>query len=584
MPSFGRLGKQNNRSQHTFESAPGAPASGSGPGVAVSSAAGAAPAANPQGAASASPNTAFSSNESFDVGQQPQQQQQLPPPPPPPHSIPVYTGGSPVHAHAPPTLSTSTSPPGYDSRAAAALHLQQQQQLPPPPPPPQKQPLDFAEQVSRSQSQRYPHTPLQPQHHYGPASTSADDLSAIHQQPIVSPLLPHGQPIAPVQPVGLPVPEPRRSTRKLIKNILGGSSRSDHPPHHAPPNPYDNTQSLARRPSKRISQQPPTIRTGGVSQVSLDQQPLDWPPPPGHLTQPSPLQGVGDFTDNTTYTIAESNQETPLQDPHGLQHPTLRRVPTDQESSPFGHDDLGAAHRQQAYHQPQGQASPDPQQTPYGRGQVQYENPPQYQYQNIQPLQYQGQTQQGITGHLSTTGLPHQNADTVSQLSHDSPVTDTDQHSAHNLQSTQTSPAVNYPPPSQTQPLPGHASSPNPAQAQPNMPPAGGQPPARRSQEAEKSLRGAQVEPPPGPPPGYRHSQATNMNPLPPPPPGQGGQPPGTYRQSSGPERQFEGAQNEGRNSPQPSASDRDAAGDPEKAMKELGNVDRRSHPGTCAC
>ena len=61
------------------------------------------------------------------------------------------------------------------------------------------------------------------------------------------------------------------------------------------------------------------------------------------------------------------------------------------------------------------------------------------------------------------------------------------------------------------------------------------------------------------------------MNPLPPPPPGQGGQPPGNYRQGSVPERQFEATLNEGRNSPQPSASDRDAGGDPEKAMKELG-------------
>lgn len=71
---------------------------------------------------------------------------------------------------------------------------------------------------------------------------------------------------------------------------------------------------------------------------------------------------------------------------------------------------------------------------------------------------------------------------------------------------------------------------------------------------------------PQGQPPGYRHSQqpSNNMNAI---PAGQGGASQNSFRQSTIQERQqqqqFDGAGEQGRNSPQPSE-------DPEKAFKEL--------------
>jgi hypothetical protein len=162
----------------------------------------------------------------------------------------------------------------------------------------------------------------------------------------------------------------------------------------------------------------------------------------------------------------------------------------------------------------------------------------------------------------------------VSQLSHESPVTDSDQRSATNIPAqtvqVQTSPAINYPP--QTQDLPGRQNPPPAAQAQTPQqtmaPPPGGPPPGRRSQDAEK-MREQQVQPPPGPPPSYRQSQQPNMNPLPQPP--NAGPPNPNFRASNVPDRQqFEGqGEIQGRNSPQPPSSDRGAE-DPEKAFKDL--------------
>jgi hypothetical protein len=168
----------------------------------------------------------------------------------------------------------------------------------------------------------------------------------------------------------------------------------------------------------------------------------------------------------------------------------------------------------------------------------------------------------------------------VSQLSHESPVSDSDQRSATNTQTSQSSSAVNQPPQPhtlQTQDIPGRhpgrqAQTPSSAHShdqsqilqQQNMAPPPGPPPSRRSQEADKAGLGL------GPPPSYRHSQPPNMNSPLPPPPSAGIQPPGNYRQSSLQERQaFDGQGMEGRNSPQPSASDR-GDGSEDKALKEL--------------
>jgi hypothetical protein len=173
----------------------------------------------------------------------------------------------------------------------------------------------------------------------------------------------------------------------------------------------------------------------------------------------------------------------------------------------------------------------------------------------------------------------------VSQLSHESPVVDLDQHFANNIESAQTSPAINYN--LQTQDLPGRQNPPPLAQlAQAQTPqqqmaplPPGGPPPARRSQETEKGMRNDQVQPPPGPPPSYRQSQQPNMNPLPQPPSASGQN--NNYRQSTVPDRQqFESqGDSQGRNSPQPSS---DRAPEDSEKFKDLCTAQSSSPAVSC--
>ena len=261
----------------------------------------------------------------------------------------------------------------------------------------------------------------------------------------------------------------------------------------------------------------------------------------------------------------QSNQELSLQNPEDFQLNTgIRQVAPDAEHSPYSAEDIGSYHKQQGHIQLQG-ATPELQQQQFNQAAFDQQQH-QQQFANQQG-QYQGN---------SYLGNPQQqNPETVSQLSHESPVTDSDQRSTTHPHSSQPSPGVNYPLQNplqslQTQDLPGSqnphsASSAEQAQTpqQQNMaPPPPGPPPrdSRRSQDTDK--------PPPGPPPSYRHSQQPNLGNMPPP---SAIQAPGNYRQSSSlQERQgFDGASTEqGRNSPQP-GSDRGDGGE-DKAFKDL--------------
>ncbi|OIW33676.1 hypothetical protein CONLIGDRAFT_677440 [Coniochaeta ligniaria NRRL 30616] len=558
---FGRTGKQNNRSQHNLVG----PTVGAGnPGASTDqvSAVNAPP--------PASSNTAFSSSESFDAAR-PTQSQPPQPPQPPQHTVNIYTGapgggngnGSDVsQLHHSNTISGGA----YDSR---------------------RKDTDFADLVARSQSHRFPQQispiqtqqqqqiqQLQQQQHYGQASGSVDNLHDTLN--IASPVGGQGPPPQQHQQLPQAPPPKKQSTRKLIKNILTGqNNRGAEPQQHGPQSAYHNTGGLARRPSKRVSNPPPTIRTG-ISQVSLEQQPIDWQTqaPP---TIPSPQQGSGEFRDS--FLFNQSNQELLLQNPQDFQQNTsIRQVAPDADHSPYSAEDVGAYHQQLGHIQLQG-ATPELQQQQFNQAtfdqqqQLQQQQQQQQQHQFAsQQAQYQGNSQQLFSGHL---GNPQQqNPETVSQLSHESPITDPDQRSATNAQSSQPSPAVNYPLQNplhslQTQDLPP-TQNPHSAQSveqaqtpqqQSMAPPPTGPPPSRRSQETEK--------PPPGPPPSYRHSQQPNLSNLP--PPSAGGQTPGNYRQQSSlQERQgFDGASAEqGRNSPQP-GSDR-GDGTEDKAFKDL--------------
>ncbi|KAK7990766.1 hypothetical protein PG990_015046 [Apiospora arundinis] len=595
-----------------------------------------------------------------------QQHQQGPPPPlvPQQGQSQSFSGGNNNNSSNPgqstttnPTALTSNHPAGHTSDPAnnsAAFNninisnhhqqqqqQQQQQQFASRPLPKQQNSQDFSEQVSRSQSTRYPQqvsTPVQTQLQFAAAS-SADDLP----QTLSSPIISQGQPLGQHQhqhhqSIGAPIQsqhhqqqqqqqqqpaaptEAKRSARKLIKKIVAASGRSsnsnnnnnsssnssssDHHSYHQHHNSYDNSPTLGRRSSKRISNTfPPSIRTTGVSQGSLEsQQPSDWPPqdqqqppppppkqqpqqpPPssGHQpVNPSPLSQGGVPSCRVQVQVQVQTIKSPAPTPHQT---TIRQVPTDQDSTPYSaNEDIAYQHQvraQQLLQQAQAhqaqvhvQADPQQQQSPqqqlYGRVVV---DPAQDQYHHQYPTPPgQVQYQQGNPPPLYTTHLgaeaQHPNPETVSQLSHDSPITDTDARSSV-IFSEQHTPALSYSQLDQRQVQPYVSSS--PASQSDIMPPPPGQPPStRRSGENEKNMRAAgQVEPPPGPPPGYRHSQGPNVGSLPP--------TPGVsanvqaYRASNVPERQqLDNAGAEGgRNSPQPSNTERES--DPEKQFKDL--------------
>ncbi|KAG7107202.1 hypothetical protein HYQ45_018280 [Verticillium longisporum] len=504
---------------------------------------------------SASPTAVFSQSEALDRAiqqQQQQQQQALSHDYNNPATASPHRGSSQLHNPAP---VPGQAPPGaFDPRFRNQ---------------------DFSDSVSRSQSQRYSTTaPLQVHPHYGVASNSVDDLqSTLH--PAGPGGLSQDQGHAPPAPAPAAQPE-KRSTRRLIKNILTGSGRDHHhhhqqqsslsqPPQSAQAQPYDNTGGLARRPSKRVSN-PPSIRTGPsqLSQVSLD-QPSDWAPPVVQ-TQPSPLQGYGEAENQ--YFGHSSNRDTFAQTPQDANtRNSVRYVSSDLESSPYEDSAYQQQQHQQQHHsaqqqplQQQGlpllQTSPD-QQDQYG--QAAFDSSPQQQhYQRTSQAheQYPGGPPPIFTdsGHLSTNSR-QQNPETSSQLSHESPIADLDARSG--TYSNQHSPAVHY---ASHQATDSPVTLLPPNHQQREMAPGA----SRRQQDSEKSLRG-QSEAQAGAPPNYRQSQ-------PPMPTGSSttGQGAG-LRAIPGPERQptFDSQSgDQGRNSPQPTNVDRDAA-DPDK-FKEL--------------
>lgn len=568
---FGRTGKHNNRSQHNL-----AVSTVGGGAISQSQSDGVSATSNPPPPASSN-NTAFTSSESFDNPLRPNQPQTnyLQ------HSVNIHSAvqgagvdngnnnGNGLVSQSQLHHSNTVSGGAFDSR---------------------RRDPDFADQVSRSQSQRYPQqisptqterqqqqlSQLQIQQQYSLSSGSVENLheAVAVNSPGASQQGPPPQQQQQQLPSG-PTPK-KQSTRKLIKNILTGNnnksssdSQQQHQ-HQTSQSSHNNTGGLARRPSKRVSNLPPTVPTG-ASQVSLEQQqPVDWQTRGAPIT-PSPLQPAEEF--RNSYLFPESNRELLVQNPLDFLHTnSIRQVPAEADRSPYSPEEVGVyQQQQQAEIQLQG---PSPELQQHQFNQAVFDQQQQQRHQYGQQQQYPNGSQQLFPGQ-------QQNPETVSQLSHESPVSDSDQRSATNTQTSQSSSAVNQPPQPynlQTQDIPGrhpgrqvqtpssaHSLDQSQISQQQNMAPPPGPPPSRRSQEAEKAGLGL------GPPPSYRHSQPPNMNsPLPPPPPSAGIQPPSNYRQSSLQERQaFEGQGMEGRNSPQPSTSDR-GDGSEDKALKEL--------------
>ncbi|KAL6359502.1 hypothetical protein LRP88_06923 [Fusarium phalaenopsidis] len=549
--------------------------------------------ATPHSALSSSHNTAYSSSESFDSrqpshllqqqhqhqGQQPlhlqhPQQQHQPQTPLLPSPSSASAGGAPPPPHLYSSPSAASSTTGANINNPPSLQQQQSSNLSGFDG--HQSHSDFVDPgLGRSQSIRYSSaTP------YDIATSSVDDLNS-HAAGYGQAPPPPAQQLQPPpqQQQQQPQATPQKlSTRKLIKGIFSGSNRgaSDSQHHHGISighghhHSYDNTGGLARRPSKRVQQVP-------------DNPQSPYPP------QLSSRQGLDDI--NEHYSAHDSNSHSPSQNSRISLHNTIRQVSgeVDQQQHSANYEDV--AYRQnQAPPQQQQQPPPQPHvqvhpqdqqpQTIYETSVYDQQpsplNPPQhpssqqpYPYPNSQqPGYHQGGIQGGdlrtVPAHLGTVSQ-FQNPETVSQFSHESPITDPDQRSA-NLQSASTSPAVNHsvyiqnhgsttslPPAQQITPQPQQSGM---------APPAGGPPPSRRP-EADK-LRG-QVDPPAGPPPTYRHSTSmNNMNPLPPVPQGVGQ--PQAYQGNRPP--QFEGDQ--GRDSPQPvSAVPAEPAGD-DKSFKDL--------------
>ncbi|ATY67262.1 S-adenosylmethionine-dependent methyltransferase [Cordyceps militaris] len=520
MPTFGRLGKHSNRSQHGLPEQPPAGAQGSGAGDAAVGGGLTDPSLEAQSALSplaGSPHDTIDSRQQQQQMQQqiqqPQQQQQ--------QGLPILTSAagpnklqkqqqqqqplphqaqSQSQAPAPPPhlYSTSSTGPATNNPSPLQQHpggdfvfdARQQQQHP-----------DFADPtVNRSQSLRYPsqssllqHPHPHQQQVYGIATTSVDDLpspTSFQHQQLQQP------------PPPQPAPEKHRTNRKLhiIKGIFGSvrgtsdtSSSSQNSSHAPVPHPasqqYDPTAGLGRRSSnKRDSRILPQINTlRPVTGDDLDNSSYDelaYPPPHSqpHQHQQILQQGLGQIL-----------------------------IPQDQQlqfdNNQPGFDILPQSAQQHQLHQ-----------------QILFQQTPDDRFP---PAGYPG---------------PH-NSETASQLSHESSAYEQDlRNQAPQALQLGSGQLVNQQQSSQSQP----------PQQQPGMPPQG----ARRSNEAEHPVAGH--------PPGYRHSNAglTAASPLPPQGPGVGNAQP-AYR---GDGRHFE-ATDPGRETPQP-ITEKDP--ESEKAFKEL--------------
>ncbi|KAK5632058.1 hypothetical protein RRF57_007773 [Xylaria bambusicola] len=508
----------------------------------------------------------------------------LPPPPGQgPNAIPLNQ----------PNLSPSPNP-------AVAYGIRPQQQQPQQHQQPQQPHDNFAELVSRSQSARYSQhiTPLQTQAIFGIASSSADDLSQI--TPAGSPVIHQGPPSLPQSQTA--PSESKRSARKLIRHLISGSSSRPPSDNHTHEPSHDNAATgIVRRPSKRSSNTPK-----GLLARSIDHP--DWVPPPRstsrppppqrqqpqsqvhlppqqpQLAQQSPILGIGEF--ESPYSIGRSNQDLLAQASQEALPNTATIRPVPAESSPYDQEDL-AFHQQQAIAQHQAQLlqrlsqaqpqQPDqPQQLP---GQV-VVDPAQNSHPHAQPQEKRqaGSNPSSIyVSHLSTEISQPPNPETVSQLSHESPTTDSEQP-PDNFHSAQESPAVSQAPHEPQIPPAQQQQQQAPSQPEPQLATSQGMPPpppqpgapgqGRKSADSDKQIRS--VEPPPGPPPSYRHSQGplNAMSNLPP-TPGPGNAAPPNFRPSGAGERQqYEGSTTEDRNrtnSPQPSEGV-----DHERHLKEL--------------
>ena len=398
-----------------------------------------------------------------------------------------------------------------------------------------------------------------PPQEYGITPGSVDDLPAAvgyhHQQQ-----LQQQQPPQQSTPSLSPAPE-KRSTRKLIKGIFG-SGRQSHDTaaqqqqnqSATPTGPYDNTAGLARRPSKRVSN-PPDLKTTNLPQAAQLPPDEDWQPKGPYAQQKSPLLAEAADVDEYLFYAHGSNIGSPIQNSriflghgNGNSKSNSNLVNSNNGARQLSAEHLEASDPYDQDYQPPDHPPPDqqlrsqqtpppqqaPQQTPLQRQGTIRAQELQSQYESQQPQQTQASAfdhqsyqarqqaqQHSVNWPPGTSQRPYQpqpgdtrittsqlasaqqlqNAETISQLSHDSPVTETDPRST--FQAVQ-APAALIPGSGAAQDI---SASNNPTvQDQPNMaPPAPGSGP--QPSRADKALRG-QLDSL-GQPPGY-HRQSKN--------------------------------------------------------------------------
>ncbi|TVY55569.1 hypothetical protein LCER1_G004005 [Lachnellula cervina] len=370
-----------------------------------------------------------------------------------------------------------------------------------------------ADLPSRSQSTRfssaYPAT--QNYSHQGLRSQagSAEDLSLdsrrVHQtRPLISSLKSQ-QPRA--QPASAPIPEQRKS-KSIFERMRSSSNRlSQSDPKSLPQGQYNNTSGISRRLSKR-QDNPPTIHTGQHQQRnSLDQQRVDWQPGPqdsrSHL--PSPQEGNED--DSGLDPFQENiHRRSPSQEGQG-QQPTIRPVQSDSEPAPFHPNDED---RQQS----QAQQLQHPQQhgthhRSTSGSLVNYELHNQIHHPQQQVNHHPGLIIQALS--------QQQNAETVSQLSHDSPIEQREEQRPVSVHSNGQSPTTYQRPqfPDRTSSFQGPRPLSQVVTAM--APPTGASQQNRRSADPKQSMQVPQGQPEPregpqGPPPNYSRGPSFQGN------------------------------------------------------------------------
>ncbi|TVY82260.1 hypothetical protein LSUE1_G005919 [Lachnellula suecica] len=481
--------------------------------------------------AAASPVVGVASGEHQQLQQQQQHQQlqTLPHNTPPQQHPPVFTQSTPRADHQQPyEVHNTAHSPDADPRLY-------------------QNPADVP---SRSQSTRYSSASQQQQQVF----VSADDLNI--------------DPRKPQQQQSPPPPNPtteHRKSRGLFDRMRSSTNRlsQSETPKNPPQGQYNNTAGLSRRLSKR-QENPPSIRTVQQQQrVSTDQQRVDWPSPAqdsrSHL--PSPQEGNEDDSGLDPYLIRGPDQESAHS--HSSireqgQLSTIRPVQSESDTESFNPNDEGRLQyqasqpqqTQQVYYNPSNSSS-----------QVHYELP------NISHPPPQSLPQPGL---VINDPFRQQNPETVSQLSHDSPVEQREEQ----------------------RPISGHSNGASPTSYQRSQYPdrttsiqgprplseivAGMAPPTGASQQNRRSavdpkatLQPTQGQPGDGPPPNYSRSQSYQGNtstPASSPMPSSSGTQGSTYRGGPPQRDQYTAAGEQGRSTPPPQATGQDIS----EAHKEL--------------